>query len=184
MTRRPETTANQYAVAYSVGLAVSTAFRFGIIHEILAHMSGKHPILKQFGKPVFRWVTVGLLLAGLLLAVYTQGNNADPMVHSVYVLDRAASILQVGLLAALFFLANSLGPLVATSCIWHRPRGRDSGQLFAGGGGHPFTGQFRMAGISRLLQYGRLSRLRRAVGLLCLGAGTSFTDHRQGRAGA
>jgi hypothetical protein len=98
-----------YAAAYYSGLALSTALRFGIIHEIFAHMFRNYAVLHRLGKPLFRWVTVGLLLVGLALAAYQGGHDTKPLASVVHVLDLAASILQCGLLFGLFFFSSYLG---------------------------------------------------------------------------
>ncbi len=98
-----------YATAFYSGLVVSTALRFGIIHEIFAHMFRDYAVLHRLGKPLFRWVTVGLLLVGLAVAAYQGGHDARPLTSLVHVLDLAASILQCGLLLGLFFFSSYLG---------------------------------------------------------------------------
>jgi hypothetical protein len=105
----PSATGMDYAIAYTSGLAVSTALRFGVIHEIFAEMFRNYPALDRFGKPLIRWVAVGLLLGGLLLAVYTQSSNSTQLLFVVRVLDRTASILQCGLLLGLFAFSSYLG---------------------------------------------------------------------------
>ena len=102
-------TGKQYAVAYFCALALSTALRIGIIHEIFAHMFRNYAALSQFGKPLFRWVTVALLLAGLALAAYAGGHDLVQVTSIANVLDRAANILQCGLLVGLFFFSSYLG---------------------------------------------------------------------------
>jgi len=96
-----------YATAYLVALALSTALRFGVIHEIFTHMFRNYASLDRFGKPLFRWLTVGLLLAGLAIAVYARGSEPSRMVFAV--LDRTASMLQCGLLIGLFLFSGYLG---------------------------------------------------------------------------
>ena len=103
------TTGDEYAIAYYVALAVSTALRFGIIHEVFAHMFRNYTALSRFGKPLFRWATVGLLLAGLALAASAGGHDPRRLMSIVHVLHRAASILQCGLLIGLFFFSSYLG---------------------------------------------------------------------------
>jgi len=98
-----------YATAYYSGLVLSTALRFGIIHEIFAHMFRNYAVLHRLGKPLFRWVTVGLLLVGLAVAAHQGGHDAWPLISIVHVLDLAASILQCGLLLGLFFFSSYLG---------------------------------------------------------------------------
>jgi hypothetical protein len=98
-----------YATAFYSGLMLSTALRFGIIHEIFAHMFRNYAVLHGLGKPLFRWVTVGLLLVGLAVAAHQGGHDARPFTSLVHVLDLAASILQCGLLFGLFFFSSYLG---------------------------------------------------------------------------
>jgi len=98
-----------YATAFYSGVVVSTALRFGIIHEIFAHMFRNYAVLHRLGKPLFRWVTVGLLLVGLAVAAYQGGHDAHPLTSSLHALDLAASILQCGLLLGLFFFSSYLG---------------------------------------------------------------------------
>jgi len=109
MLKSPSITGREYGIAYSCGFALSTALRLGIVHEIFAHMFRNYTVLNRFGKPVFRWVTVGLLLAGLTLAAYAGGHDPAWLLSVVHVLDRAASILQCGLLIGLFFFSTYLG---------------------------------------------------------------------------
>jgi hypothetical protein len=102
-------TGKQYTVAYFSALALSTALRFGIIHEIFAHMFRNYTALSRFGRPLFRWITVGLLLIGLALAAYSGGHDARQLLSVATVLDRTANILQGGLLIGLFFFSSYLG---------------------------------------------------------------------------
>src|SRR5262249_23226481 len=75
LSERTTTTGEAYFRAYSFGLAIVTALRFGVIYEIFVHLFGKYAALGRFGKPVFRWATVILLLAASILAAYGGGNN-------------------------------------------------------------------------------------------------------------
>ncbi len=59
-------------------------------------------------KPLFRWVTIGLLIAALALTVYAGGNRSDRSWFVMNMLDRTALILQAGLLAGLFLFSRYL----------------------------------------------------------------------------
>jgi len=109
MLLSPAVTGKQYGIAYSIGLAISTILRFGVIHEIFAHAFGRYHAVSSYGKPAFRWITVGLLALTLSLALYTGGNHFDGVMVLVHLLDRAAAITQCGLLLALFAFASYLG---------------------------------------------------------------------------
>ena len=62
-----------YLSLYSVTEVVSTILRFGLILEILRELTSNYVVLARVLKPFFRWVTVGLLIAALALAVYAGG---------------------------------------------------------------------------------------------------------------
>ncbi|HEY7615593.1 MAG TPA: hypothetical protein VH744_02225 [Terriglobales bacterium] len=109
MILSPAATGSHYAATYAIGTAGSTVLRFGIIHEVFAHLFRNYSAIMYLGKPIFRWATVGTLLAALSLAVYTGGNDLDRLMLVVRLLDRTASILQCGLLVGLFLFASYLG---------------------------------------------------------------------------
>jgi hypothetical protein len=104
----PSLTFRRYAIPYTISLAISTALRFGIIYEIFAHIFRNYPALARFGKPVFRWATVGLILLALGSSFVAWGSNGDyfPLVLSVF--DRTVSFLQCGLLVSLFLFSAQL----------------------------------------------------------------------------
>ena len=92
-----------------VGLAVSTGLRFGVIHEVFAHIFSNYPSFSAFGKPIFRWGTAILLMLGLLAAVLVGGHDGLRALSILWALSKTASILQCGLLVALFLFSSYLG---------------------------------------------------------------------------
>jgi hypothetical protein len=108
MMEMPSVTGREYGLAYSFGLALSTALHLGVIYEIAAHLFRNYTGLSYFGKPLFRWVTVGLLLASLTLAVGSGAHDISRVMSIMHVLERTASILQCGLLVGVFVLSAYL----------------------------------------------------------------------------
>jgi hypothetical protein len=98
----PSMTVEGYFRLYSLSFAVSTALRFGIILDIWTQLFQKYSVLEHFGKSVFRWITVGLLVAGLGLAAYGGGDTSNRAWYVLNMLNRTALILQTGLLLGLF----------------------------------------------------------------------------------
>jgi hypothetical protein len=109
MAKLQSVTNLQYALAYSVGLALSIALRFGVIYEISAHLFRNYGVLGRFGKPLFRWIATALLPLGLLFAYASGGHDVTRLVSVLAVLERAASILQCGLLLGMFVFSSYLG---------------------------------------------------------------------------
>jgi hypothetical protein len=105
LLRLPSVSGPTYAIGYSVGLAVSTALRFAVLYEIISHILRNHVSSANTWKSILHWTAAGLLLTGALLAAYAGGNDFYPLLFVVNVLDRAASILQCGLLITLLAFA-------------------------------------------------------------------------------
>jgi len=105
----PTVSGSLYFMAFSVGNGISIALRFGMIHEIFAQIFRNYPALDRFGKPMFRWVTVLFLWAGLLLAYYVRSNDPNQLFAALLVMRRTADILQCGLLLMLFFFSSYFG---------------------------------------------------------------------------
>ncbi len=95
-----------YIQVYSVGLALSTAVRFGVIYELFSHFFRRYPALEGPGRFLFRGATIVLLLVSVGLAFSAPGKSTN-FLHSVtYVLDRTVSVLQCGLLVSLFLFSR------------------------------------------------------------------------------
>ena len=66
-----------YKQVYAVGLAVSTAMRFGIIYALFCHFFSRYPALSGPGKLLFRGLTVVLLVLAVGLAFSAPGKGAN-----------------------------------------------------------------------------------------------------------
>jgi hypothetical protein len=104
----PAITGDQYTIAYSIAFGVRTAFSFGIMYEIFTHMFRSYVVVERWGRAIFRWAAILLLLFGFGLALYT-GSYGPRLVFVVQLLNRTASILQCGLLCGLFIFSSHLG---------------------------------------------------------------------------
>src|SRR3954452_11601924 len=105
---RFHTGAISYFGLYAVTAVISTILRFGIILEILRQLASNYAVLARVLKPFFRWVTIGLLVAALALAVYAGGDHSNRSWFVTNMLDRTALILQTGLVAGLFLFSRYL----------------------------------------------------------------------------
>src|SRR5579859_4398512 len=104
-----------YFQVYAVGLALSTAIRFGVIHELFRDFFQRYPAIGGVGRVVFRGATLVLLFIAVGLAISAPGNVPDQIVkHAAYsslkattfASDRAVSVLQCGLLISLFLFSR------------------------------------------------------------------------------
>jgi hypothetical protein len=104
-----------YVQVFAVGLALSTAIRFGVIYELFRHFFQRYPALTGPGRFVFRGATVLLLLIAVALAISAPGGAADKISRAAtysaldvttLALDRAVTMLQCGLLVSLFLFSR------------------------------------------------------------------------------
>jgi hypothetical protein len=105
----PNVTGAQYWQAYWIVNLGSIALRFGLIWEIFSHVFSPYPALSEFGKMVFRWAAVVLVLVGVAVATYSTGGDGPRIISGVYVIDRTISIVQCGLLLFLFLFSSYFG---------------------------------------------------------------------------
>jgi hypothetical protein len=95
-----------YLRVYAVGLTLSTATRFGVIHELFGHFFRRYPTLDRPGRFLFRFVILVLLLLAAGLSVSAPGKGTNFLLNATYALDRTVSILQCGLLICLFVFSR------------------------------------------------------------------------------
>jgi hypothetical protein len=98
-----------YWQVYWLDFIASTALRFGMIWEVFAHVFHPYPALWEFGKMVFRWAAVVLLLVAVAVAAYSPSPEGFWILSGVYVVDRTISIIQCGLLMFLFMFSSYFG---------------------------------------------------------------------------
>lgn len=99
----------QYWQAHWMGSIGSIALRFGLIWEIFSHVFRPYTALWEFGKMVFRWSAMVLLLVGVAVAIYSPAPEMPRILSGVFVIDRTISIIQCGLLIFLFLFASYFG---------------------------------------------------------------------------
>src|ERR1700751_4204335 len=63
------------AYVWYAGETVSAALRFAVIREIFTKVFENYSPLKQLGNQIFRWATVLLVIAAVLVVAYTPGNE-------------------------------------------------------------------------------------------------------------
>jgi hypothetical protein len=97
-----------YAYVWYAGETVSAALRFAVIREIFTKVFENYSPLKQLGNQIFRWATVLLVIAAVLVVAYTPGNEMDRVSVAINVIDRTVSIVQFGLLLLLLILSRFL----------------------------------------------------------------------------
>jgi hypothetical protein len=102
----PAVTGTQYWWVWLVGAAGSCAFRFAIVHEVFETFFRDYPALSGMGTRLYRWTTVILVIVAVAVVAYTPGSETDALGVGLTVIDRAVSIVQLGLLVLLLLLSH------------------------------------------------------------------------------
>src|SRR4051812_4219654 len=89
--------------------AVSTALRFGVIHEIFQNVFRNYAALSGLGRVLLRWATGMLVLLGAIAAGYASSSNLNRFISTLYVTGLAVNIVQCGLLLLLFVFSRYFG---------------------------------------------------------------------------
>ena len=109
LDHNPNVSPAQYWQFDWFGSVGSIALRFGLIWEIFSHVFDPYPALCAFGKMVFRWSALVLVVVAIAVALYSPAPDVPRILSGVYVVDRTISIIQCGLLLFLFLFSSYFG---------------------------------------------------------------------------
>lgn len=108
-TLRSMASREAYAYVFSAALLPSIALRFGVIDEVSKDLFRKSDFLKTAARRLLQCVAGLLLIMGVLLAVYAPGDSSARWHAGVYVVNRAAAMVQCGMLLSLLLFSRFLG---------------------------------------------------------------------------
>jgi len=100
---------NAYSFVWFWGEALAVLLSLGVIFETLRHIFAAYPFLGVVLKLV--WILGGMaaVAALLILMLSGRGTGADPLLESIFLLERAVRFLQVCLLIMVIALISHLG---------------------------------------------------------------------------
>jgi hypothetical protein len=105
----PSVSPDTYHVAINIDAVLSIALRFAVIYEIFVVVLRPYEALKRLASLVVQFVLVALLGLSLFVATYGPVAAYTSRHISLYIaMDRAASIVQCGLLLVVFVFASYL----------------------------------------------------------------------------
>jgi hypothetical protein len=103
-------TADAYHVAINVDALLSIVLRFAVIYEVFAVVLAPYEALKRLASLLIQFVLVGLLSVSAFVAAYGPVAEYTSRHISLYIaMDRAASIVQSGLLLLVFGFSSYFG---------------------------------------------------------------------------
>jgi|SRR5690242_3534686 len=99
----------QYFYAYWIVYAITTLLAFAVLYEVFVNILKPYSALIDLGKMLFGWATAFLLLASVLTAFATTGNQGDKICAAVHLLERSVQLMQCGLLLLFVLFEKRLG---------------------------------------------------------------------------
>ena len=100
----PSVTAEDFWFVDWASLVVDGLLKFALIGEIFAHVFGPYTSLAQLGRLLIRGVGATLVLAATLAAAYAPKDGLFGIVSGAHILEQTIYLIEVGLLAFIFFL--------------------------------------------------------------------------------
>jgi hypothetical protein len=98
-----------YFRIFLVTLAISAAFRFGVIQEVFNNIFQEQGKVDSFARVSLRWTTGFLLLGAVLLSLFASGQNSHNLLAGAAWISRGVAIIQCGLVLFLFLFSRLLG---------------------------------------------------------------------------
>lgn len=105
----------RYRECYYATLVFSVALRFGVIDEISRDLFRDARILRDLARRSLRVITLLLVVASVLLAIYAPGDTRLRWIAGAAVINRGAAMIQAVLLLSLLLSSRFLG------VIWRPP---------------------------------------------------------------
>lgn len=85
------------------------ALEFGVMYEVFVNALKPYSALIDLAKMLFAWASAFLLIAAVLTALATVGNQESKLFAAVHVLERSMRLIECGLLLLFFLFEKRLG---------------------------------------------------------------------------
>lgn len=105
----PAVSGEQYWQAHWISLVISIALRLGVIYEIFTHVFRPYPALERLGRTAFRGTAAVLVLVAAGLAARAPWDDPTSFLSGIYVVSRAVSLVQCGLLLFIYLFSSYFG---------------------------------------------------------------------------
>ncbi len=99
----------EFFYAYFALAAVSIGLGFGVLYEVFSGVF--HPLaeLRQLGAVLFRWATLVLVLAAVLLATTAVPASGNRIFATILNLERSVEVMQCGIVLLILLCSSYLG---------------------------------------------------------------------------
>jgi hypothetical protein len=98
-----------YFYVYWLGLAVSVAIGFKVIHEIVLTVLRPYHALRDLATVLFRWAALVMLLVAIVVAASSSNAMNSPITQAVITAQRCVRVVQCGLILFLVVFSKYLG---------------------------------------------------------------------------
>ncbi len=101
-------TSAAYFYVYWPLAILDAAFVLAVIYELFIVVFARFDGLRLFAQVLFKWSAAVLILVAALTAASAPGADLDRLAAGILILDRSATIVEVGLIILLFAATSSL----------------------------------------------------------------------------
>jgi hypothetical protein len=99
----------QYFYSYWTTTVISVGLGFGVIYEVFTEVFRPFVGLRDLGKTLFRWATLVMILAVIVIAAATGPTPRHPIFVAVLTFGRSIRIMQCGLVLLMILCSSYLG---------------------------------------------------------------------------
>jgi len=100
---------SEYSYTYWITTGISVGLGFGVIYEVFTEVFRPFIGLRDLGRTLFRWATLVMSLAALMMAVVNGPSDSHPLLVAVLMLGRSVRIMQCGLVLLMLLCSSYLG---------------------------------------------------------------------------
>lgn len=98
-----------YFYSYWATTLVSVGLGFGVIYEVFTEVFRPFPGLRDLGRTLFRWATLVMVLAAVLMVAISGPTVRNPVVMAILTLGRSVRIMQCGVVLLMILCSSYLG---------------------------------------------------------------------------
>ncbi len=99
----------QYFYAYWTCGAIAVFLGFAVIYEVFREVFRPFDGLRDLGSVLFRWASLVLVLAAILMAATSPAMAHDRIMDTILILERSVRVMQCGLVMLMLLCSSQLG---------------------------------------------------------------------------
>ena len=100
---------NGYSYGYWISTVGYTVLAFAVLREVFIQIFRPYESLREFGKILFRWAALVLVLIGIVMTLSSKPGSDTMSVYFLMTIERSIGLMQCGLVIFMLLFAGQLG---------------------------------------------------------------------------